>query len=45
MSNVYKYEEQTLTRKELLHVRNIDAKKLRNKNVIVNESSPKRKFK
>ncbi len=45
MSNVYKYEEQTLTRNELLHIRNIDAKKLRSKKVIVNESSFRKRLK
>ncbi len=44
MSGGWKHEQGTLTREEWLHYRNIDAKKLRSKNVIVNESSPKKKF-
>lgn len=45
MSNVYKYEEQTLTRSEWERHRNENAKKLRKGNVIVTESSPRKKFK
>jgi hypothetical protein len=44
MSGGWKYEEGTLTRSEWERYRNENAKKLRKGNVIVTESSPRKRF-